>query len=340
MGDRRDGEMALTTGITCLLTYWSAFVDSFKRQEDSPSRFSTKPLANQATRPLMDETTLQTVLEETLIKGKKLVESLEARIELLLRACQGASLAVPGVEIGRFRHGLTPKSKQIIAYVEKALRVKPDLARQVQVFAFRYQEALDTLKRAEGALTTGAIAPELIEELKRKCFHLTHSHEDFKGDPILVQLFPAVPDDQGQSAARPGTSVLSPSGLLKQKATREQTLQAAFQTAQALAAPLKALKAVLALIDHPKSMSLSDLLDASTRKQHACAKSLKADVAALTQARRAMTLYAQMVIQLQEARTSGAEPVPEVVAYLGQLPAAWSGHALLKTFFAPPETKK
>ena len=165
--------------------------DSFEYHRELEVPRGTQPLTTPQTAPLAESVALRATVERTYDKAGKLYMNLENRVELLMRSCEAAALAVPGVELAGYNHPVTPKGEKIVTYLKKAMLAKPELARQVQVAAFRYYEAGKVLERTHHALADeNSPLDEALEELKLKFFYLSNYHQEFKGDPILTQLFP------------------------------------------------------------------------------------------------------------------------------------------------------
>lgn len=293
------------------------------------------------TSPLDDEDTgLKTQLEGTLSKAGRLVSNLENRVELLVRACQEANIPIPGVRAWQFKHPVTGQGRKIISYLEKMINLKPDLARQIQVAIFRFQEAMDVIKMARAKLRSAQATPATLEEVKLKFFFLAYYHEEFKTDPLLTQMFPP-PDEpaipQGTGAIRGTGNLAMPDSVGRYKAKREHVANKAHLLVRHLQPGFDRIKHLLE--SHPReekpgSNTLIDRLNPLQHMERAMVKNLRDDPKAIKHIRSAFQLFGQMKEQIVEVRKGAKyEPLAEVMEYMGNLLGVWHQHPILKDFF-------
>lgn len=294
----------------------------------------TKPLAP---RPPMDADALRATTEGVIAKARKSITNLEPRIELLTRSCQAASLPLPGVDLGPFKHPLSPKGEQIIAYLQSVYQGKPPLAKTVQVVVFRFYDADSAVTAAQIAIDTETMQAPLLEELKLKCFYLARFHEEFKGDRVLSQLFPAPQTMPGKPATPSGqpAAPMSTVERLKLKQAREAVLHKAEILAANLAPKMEIMKAALDMIDQGKAaMNVGALFTPETRQARFIAMGIGADKALVAQLKEVQTLYAELQTKLKDARRGGEiDELKGTVYPLGRLALTFKKHAMLKDLF-------
>ncbi len=292
--------------------------------------------------PLEDDTTLRTILESTLARAGKHVQNLEQRVELLVRSIQSAGLPIPGVVTWDFKHGITPQGKKIISYLEKVVQMKPDLARQIQVAIFRYQEAVDVVARARRSLREGTAGAHTLEEVKLKFFYLANYHAEFKNDALLTQMFP--PPDQPVSGAASGTGMLQArgTGLLSQgsdsvgryQQLRGATLQRADALVLHLAPGMELIRRILELQKPAMGSGLLDMFNPQAKKERLMAQRLKEDARAGKHVQSALQLFGQLKEHVAEVRKGAKyEPLAEVMEYMANLLGVWHQHPVLREFF-------
>lgn len=293
--------------------------------------------------PLENDATLRTILESTLARAGKHVQNLEQRVELLVRSIQSAGLPIPGVATWEFKHGVTPQGKKIIAYLEKVVQMKPDLARQIQVAIFRYQEAVDVVAKARRSLREGTAGPHTLEEVKLKFFYLANYHAEFKNDALLTQMFPP-PDQPAGGAGAPGTGMLQArgTGLLAQgsdsvgryQQLRGATLQRADALVQHLAPGMELAKRILELQKPAMGTGLLDMFNPTAKRERLMAQRLKEDARASKHVMSALQLYGQLKEHVAEVRKGAKyEPLAEVMEYMANLLGVWHQHPVLREFF-------
>jgi hypothetical protein len=302
----------------------------------APGQPGTQPLnRGRGTRPLMDVNVLRLELEQTLSKAGRLSTSLENRMELLFHACQAIDLAVPGVYQMEFKHAVSPQGKKIIAYLEKVLVVKPDLAKKVQVAIFRYQEANEAHKEAREALKSGIFDETMLEQLKLKFFYLTNYHEEFKDDPLLAQMFPA-PKGTGTGPLKGGTGQMMPQEIRKYRQQREIAVRRAETILKLLTPGMEKAKTMLDMMEdkNAKGKSLFDIFNPAQRQDRLLAQRLKEDPKCTQIVRNAHALYLQMTDLTREVKRGGQyERLQEAIDLMGQMAGIWSIHHLLREFF-------
>lgn len=292
--------------------------------------------------PLGNDATLRTILESTLARAGKHVQNLEQRVELLVRSIQNAGLPIPGVVNWEFKHGISPQGKKIIAYLEKVVQMKPDLARQIQVAIFRYQEAVDVVARARQSLRDGTAGAHTLEEVKLKFFYLANYHAEFKNDALLTQMFP--PPDQPVGGGASGTGMLQArgTGLLSQgsdsigryQQIRQATLQRADALVQHLGPGMELIKRILELQKPVMGSGLLDIFNPQTKKERLMAQRLKEDARAGKHVQSALQLYGQLKEHVAEVRKGAKyEPLAEVMEYMANLLGVWHQHPVLREFF-------
>lgn len=297
------------------------------------SQAGTTPLRNSGTRPLVDRAALRANTEAMITKGRQSLTNLEPRIELLMRSCLSADLAMPGVEVGDFKHPLSPKGEQIVAYLVSAYRQSAAIARSVQVAVFRFQDAAKTTDRAEAALAENTLQPALLEELKLKLFYLTRYHEEFKADRVLSQLFPAP-----QTAALPqkpgGTGQLSTVERLKAKQAQQALLHKAELLASRLAPKMEIIVLTLEMLDKPQGLNMGSLFTPTTRQARLISMGISTNPTLIEQLRETRALFAKLQELLPEARKTGEiDALKETIFPLSKLALTLRGHAMLKELF-------
>lgn len=310
--------------------------DTYQRQTGmlTPQE-GTKPLAP---RPQMDAGVLRATTEGVINKARKSITNLEPRIELLERSCEAANLPVPGVEIGNYKHPLSPKGEQIVTYLQGVYRANPPLAKTVQVVVFRFHDAERVVNRAQGAIDADSMEVQLLEELKLKCFYLARFHEEFKGDRVLSQLFPAPATAQVKAGPQPGAAPPAPMSTverLKLKQAREAVLHKAEILAANLAPKMEILKAALEMAEQGKAaMNVGAMFTPETRQARFVAMGVGADKALVAQLKEAHRLFGQLQDKLKEARKGGdIDELKETVYPLGRLSVTFKKHAMLKDLF-------
>lgn len=299
-----------------------------------PSAAGTSPLTARS-RPLITPAALKALMDDTIAKATPLVESLEPRIELLIRACQAAELPIPGVAINEFKHPLSPNGQKIIVYLQRALKVREGLARQVQVAVFRYQEACESVEVARLSLELNEATSGILEDLKRRCFYLTNFHQEFRMDPILTQIFP--PPKGGASTTgglrRPGTGGLSQTELLQKKRARDQLVTQAEGLQSNLAPKMEVVKAALPLLTSSTGRQLMAFISGTDRHALALSRKLKGDKVATDQLKQALVLYQELGPQLEAVKAGGGiDHLSQILAHFSQFAATWQTHPFLKDF--------
>lgn len=296
----------------------------------------TQPLkTGRGTRPLMDENVLRVELEQTLSKAGKLAGVLENRMELLFHSCQSAGLSVPGVAEMEFKHAITAQGKKIIAYLEKIVQVKPDLARKIQVAIFRYQEAVDAHTEARQALKASMFDETMLEQLKLKFFYLANYHQEFAEDPLLAQMFPK-PKGTASGPLKSASGQIMPAEIRKYRQKREITVRRADTILKLLQPGMEKAKQMLDHMndDNSRGKSLLDIFNPTQRQERLLAQRLKEDPRCTQVLKNAYALYGKMFAITQDAKRGGAyEPLLETIEYMGQLAGIWSNHHLLREFF-------
>ena len=287
--------------------------------------------------------TLRTVLESTLARAGKHVQNLEQRVELLVRSVQNAGLPIPGVTEFEFKHGITPQGKKIIAYLEKVVQMKPDLARQVQVAIFRYHEAVQVVAKARQALRDGSAGQHTLEEVKLKFFYLSNYHNEFKHDALLTQMFPA-PEEPPVGGRAPGTGQLQArgTGLLggandnpgRYNQLRTATIQRADALVAHLAPGMEMMKRILDLQKPAMGSGLLDMFNPQTKRERLMAQRLKEDHRASKHVMSALQLYGQLKEHVGDVKRGAKyEPLAEVMEYMANLLGVWHQHPVLREFF-------
>ena len=286
----------------------------------------------------MDAGALRATAEGVIAKARKSIANLEPRVELLTRSCQAANLPLPGVDLGPFKHPLSPKGEQIIAYLQSIYQGKPPLAKTVQVVVFRFYDAEKAVDGAQTAIDTDTLQAPLLEELKLKCFYLARFHEEFKGDRVLSQLFPAPQTMPGKPGPAPGGQPAAPLSTverLKLKQAREAVLHKAEILAANLAPKMAILTAALDMISQGKAaMNVGALFTPESRQARMVAMGVGGDKAMVAQLKEVQTLYAELQNKLKEARKGGEiDELKETVYPLGRLALTFKKHPMLKDLF-------
>lgn len=315
--------------------------DTFTRQTGMLNQQApgTRQLTGPGTRPLTDPGSLKSQVEALLAKGNGTLQNLEPRMELLIRSCGACGLPLPGVDYGAFKHPVSPKGEQIIGYVAGVLKTNQALARQVQVAVFRFQEASKAVDTATASVAAGTLRPEILEDLKLKLFYMSRLHEEFKGDPVLAQLFPP-PQTMTGPLKRPGTAPLSMADRLKAKQARQAILHKAEVLASKLGPKIEVVKLTIEAVEKP-SLNIGQLFTPATRQARLIAMSLGNNKELVDQLRQAVTLYEKLQKMLPDARTSedDLEPLKDVIQPLSQLALTFKQNAVIKDLFPLGETE-
>jgi hypothetical protein len=302
--------------------------DSFQRQT-GPLRQAagTAPL-RQGSRPLLGAEALRAQTEDTLGKARLSIETLEPRMELLLRACRAASLPVPGVGNVTYKHPLSPKGEQIVGYMTVMLTSKPELSQEVQIAVFRFYEAVRLCGAVMAALEVNQVQQEVLEELKLQVFYLCRFHEVFKGDRVLAQLFPA---PQTGVAAKPPMSAVE---RLKYKKAREEVLRKAELLKASLAPRMATLLQTLELIEKGNALEIRGMLTGSTRTARLLALGIGTSAELVQRLQEARSLFDQLGKQLEEAKAGGeVDPLKETIYPLSRLAISCRSHPMMRDLF-------
>lgn len=294
---------------------------------------NTAPLRGApGTRPLRATEVLRVDLEKHLAQAQKLSAGLEARMELLFHSCQAANLPVPGVDSLPIKHPITPQGRKIVAYLERVLVIRPELAMKVQVAIFRFHEANEAFLDARAALKADEVTSPLLEQVKLKAYHLTGYHTEFGDDPLLAQMFPTPKPGTGD-LLRPGASV--PAEVMRRyRAQRELTMKKAETLLAALQPGVVRIERIVGMQAPATGMKLLEAFNPFDRADRLLAQRLKEDPKANKALTDALVLVAQLRENLKEVRQGGAyEPLHEAMGYLGQVVGVWGRHPLLGAFF-------
>lgn len=308
--------------------------DTFQRQTGLLNQQGgTRPLKSPGTRPLTDPNAVKAQVEALLAKGEATLKGLEPRIEFLMRACQAVSLPLPGVELNGFKHPLSPKGEQIIQYMSGVLTTNQALARQVQVVTFRYQEAVKASEMAASALQQDILRPDLLEDLKLKLFYMSRVHEEFKGDPVLKQVFPPPQTVTGPGAGKPGAP-MSTVDRLKAKQARQALLTKAEVLANNLAPKIEIVRMALENLEQ-KGLNLGAFFTPETRQARMVAMGISTKPELVDQLKQTHALFLKLQEALPEARKpdSDLEPLKAIIQPLSQLAVSCQKHAVLKDLF-------
>lgn len=303
--------------------------DTFQRQT-GPLRMAqgTAPL-KQGSRPLLATEALREQTEDALNKAKASIETLEPRMELLLRACLAAGLTVPGVGQTTFRHPLSPKGEQIVGYLQGVIKNRPDISKEVQVAVFRFFEAVRLAGAAQAALEVRQLQQSTLEELKLHVFYMCRFHEVFKGDRVLAQLFPPPQSSQATKAA-PQSAV----DRLRQKKQREEILRKAEILRANLEQRMGLLVRTLEMIERGTALDLRAMLTGSTRTARLLALGIGTSPELVDKLTEAKRLYDQLGKQLDEAKAGGeVEPLKETIYPLSRLAISCRANPMLKDLF-------
>lgn len=184
------------------------------------------------------------------------VNAVESRVELMVRACNGAKVPLPGVdEAPELRHAITPTGAAVIRYLTHRLPSAGELTRRVQVAIFRFLDARSAVKLAATVLALRQVRAGLPEALRGKAYYLAHFGETFADEQVLSQLFPrAKPTPTRPTAPPPPARPAAPPApdLEAQRAQARRLLESL--------APWVALLAPLL-----RGQQLGGLLDPATR---------------------------------------------------------------------------
>ena len=259
-------------------------------------------------------------------KARALIGKLEARLELLIRACQAAALPMPGVQVAPFRHGLPPNAEQILLYLTERLRADASLAQGVQVAIYRFQQVV--------LATAGPDQPADLEQLRRQVFFLTNLSAEFKDDPILATLFPAPQLRQGVLKAVQRT----PEEARRAQAAREETVRKALVLGQSLAPRMAVAALALEALEKGLTHNVTAIFSPQGRQAKAIAVSLTGDPANADKLRTAVAAFEALKTLVPAIRAGQAEleALRPVAIPLGRLGDTFAGHALLKDLFTRP----
>lgn len=305
--------------------------DAFQRESETgalPDRPASGPLTTGGAQ--------KALIEQTLVKAESLASSLEPRVELLLRAFQAVNMPVPGISHAQPKHALTPNTEKIVTYLSRALQLKPNLARQMAVAVFRYYEAAEMLAFTRQGLEADVVVEGTLEALKQKFYYLTTYHEEFKGDPILTQVFPPPKGHGGtQSLKRPGTAPLSTVDKLKERQVQMAAMQQAVTLQASLAPRVALMKLALGMQAASTARRLGAIFKPEDRLAGQIAKQIKTDPMLASQIQTTVTTYDQFAQALVSARSGGETgPLTAYVDTLQRLQASLSQHPALAPVFA------
>lgn len=305
--------------------------DSFQRQTGLLNQAGgTRPLRG-ATKPLIDPDALKEQTRDILEKSRASLETLQPRIELLMRACLNARLQVPGVGEVAFKHPLSPKGEQIVSYLMGTFAARAEVAKEVQVATFRYYEAARQVEAVQAALEVDQLRQQMLEELKLKLFYLSRFHEVFKSDRVLTQLFPP---PQTVTAGQGDDKKLSTVERLKQKKLREEVLRKAEILQGSLAPKMEHLTQTLEMIDKGGALDIKALITGSTRAVRLIALGIGTSPQLVEQLREARRLFETLGQQLEEAKGGGeVTPLKETIYPLSRLAISCRAHPMLRDLF-------
>lgn len=259
-------------------------------------------------------------------RATQLVERLEARVELLIRACQRASLPMPGVVTKAFKHAVPPNAAQVLEYLEGAFQADARLAQGVQVAIYRFQQV-------QGTVTAGE-APTDLEALRRQVFFLTNLSAEFKTDPILTTLFPPPQTREGSLKA----IQRSPADQKREAAQREELVKKAIALGQSVAPRMATAKLVLTCIDEGLASNVALVLTPHGRQAKMLAVALTGDNARIAKLREAYAAFEALKAILPQVR-AGEQPIEVIrplAIPLGALATTFADHALLRDLFTRP----
>lgn len=259
-------------------------------------------------------------------KARALIEKLEPRIELLIRACQAARLPMPGVEVPTFRHPLPPNADKILEYLTARLGEDAPLAQGVQVAIYRFQQVL--LATAFGDQQTD------LEQLRRQVFFLTNLSAEFKDDAILAMLFPAPQARQGVLKA----VQRSPEELKRAQAAREEVVRKATALGQGLAPRMAIAALALEVLDKGLTHNVTAIFSPQGRQAKMIAVALTGDAATAERLRAAVDQFERLKVLVADLRAGRAdlEDLRPVAIPLGALGTTFAAHSLLKDLFTRP----
>ena len=305
--------------------------DSFQRQTGLLNQAGgTRPLRG-ATKPLIDPEALKAQTAEILEKSRASLETLQPRIELLMRACLNARLQVPGVGEVEFKHPLSPKGEQIVAYLMGTFAARPEVSKEVQVATFRYYEAARQVEAVQAALDVDQLRQQMLEELKLKLFYLSRFHEVFKSDRVLTQLFPP---PQTVTAGQGEEKKLSTVERLKQKKLREEVLRKAEILQGSLAPKMDQLNATIDMVEKGGALDIKALITGSTRAIRLLALGIGTSPQLIEQLKEAKRMYELLGQQLEEAKGGGeVAPLKETIYPLSRLAMTCRANPMLKELF-------
>lgn len=221
-------------------------------------------------RPPMDPNRLRRLLSQAVAQSERIVSMAEARVELLVHALKGRNIPIPGVERWEPRHAITANGKNIITYLEKRFIHVPELAKQVQVACFRFHELAVVLPKAQEAIGIESTDDEILEDLRRKTYFVTHLYDHFKDDPLLRQLFPPPAAPPKNRTGNIGTDQIT-----RYRAARDACGKRAEALVKWLHPLLERPRHILALAKQERGSSLLSLLSPADQRERAVIKKLR-----------------------------------------------------------------
>jgi hypothetical protein len=304
--------------------------DSFERQTGLLQRSAgTQPLRAQ-TRPLLSPDAVLAQTKELVGKARATVESLEPRVEILLRACQTATQDVPGLGVVAFRHPLSPKGDQIVAYLASSILNQEIWRKEVHIAIFRFYEAERLIRIAQGELERHHPQQRTLEELKLLIFYLCRFHEIFKNERVLAQLFPAPQTVQVQQSAASS----NPIERLKRKKQRDEILNKAEILRASLTPRMQTLITTLDMIEKGTILDVRALLTGTTRTVRLIAMGINTNPELVNKLKEARELFKQLETQIKEAKAGGdVLPLKDIIFPLSRLAVTCRQNVLLRDLF-------
>lgn len=231
---------------------------------------SLAPPPGKTTRPLRDPARVRRLLIQAVSQSERIILGAEARVELLVQALQSRGVAIPGVDQWELRHAVTANGRNIVTYLEKRFVHIPALEQQVQVACFRFRELVEATRMARELVDEGGADEELLEDVKRKTYFVTHYYDHFKDDPLLRQLFPQPAEPQRARTGQVGTD-----NITRYRQARDACGRRADALNKVFVAGLERAHRLIALAKQDRGSALLGMLNPNDMRERQVVKKLR-----------------------------------------------------------------
>ncbi|MDB5099835.1 MAG: hypothetical protein JWM80_4256 [Cyanobacteria bacterium RYN_339] len=304
--------------------------DAFNFQKGQSVRYggSTQPLtAKTPTRPLSGAVSGLDA-DAMVDKVYELLERLEQRMELLSLACAEAALAIPGVPHVQYHHEVSPKGRQIVAYVAANIGNSPELAKTIQVSMFRFYE----IARTTGFRMTNRIIPDDLEAFRRQLYHLANLPASFEADKVLRMLFPP---PALKEVGFKGLAAAAPEHQAKVREAEKTLVQRARGLLVQIKPKMEVVREVLDAMEHGFGHDLARFLTLEGRNAKLIALSLRAEPEISGRLRTVHGQYERLTELVQTAKPGlvDFEAFKPLVVPLGNLHEAFDRPPMLRNLF-------